>query len=661
MPIPTITLDPLTLDNIVNATESGAPVVLSGRTTDAADGSGVQIYVDGVGYINTTVSGDAYSVNLTPLQVATLPDGEISTMYHVLDGFNGWSAMEHGSFVLDRTLPVATGAVVDGVRLDVTYSETLDAAHTADASDFTVTVDGNPVAIDRVSVVGNQVRIDLQDAVLSGQDVSVSYVDQAGDTSNATQDVAGNDANSLLSLPVTNNTLVPDTTAPVFTSASITGATLTLLYDEDLNTNTVDANAFAVEVDGVPVDIAGVSGAFPHNALEITLVNAVLPGQTVTVAYTDPTVADDPDAVEDAAGNDAASFAAVSVANDTPDVTPPSFMSATVNGAVLTMTYSEALDAAHPPVGGNFLVSVGGASNFVAVDSVQIVGSTVELTLHEAVQAGQGVGVSYIDPSNVDDANAIQDLAGNDAATISMTMATNITPATPPSGGGSPVPPVLGPTTDGPDLVTGTAAADTISGGLGADTMGGGLGDDVLYGNQGADILFGNQGNDMLYGGKDDDAIYGGRDDDYIEGNLGDDYVEGNLGNDLILGNQGDDTVNGNQGNDTVHGGQGNDLVHGGQGDDLVFGDLGDDEIWGGLGNDTLIGGEGADTFAFGLGSGLDVVADFNAADGDRLDFQGQAYVVQDVGGSAVFSLAGGGTVVLTGVSAGSLDAGAFV
>ncbi|WP_182422141.1 Ig-like domain-containing protein [Aureimonas sp. ME7] len=195
----------------------------------------------------------------------------------------------------------------------------------------------------------------------------------------------------------------------------------------------------------------------------------------------------------------------------------------------------------------------------------------------------------------------------------------------------------------------------------GADTITAGEGNDVVFGNQGADVLYGNQGNDTLYGGKDDDFVYGGKDDDYVEGNLGNDYVEGNLGNDLVLGNQGNDTINGNQGNDTVHGGQGDDLVHGGQGDDLVFGDKGNDQVWGGLGNDTLSGGEGSDTFRFAAESGQDIIVDFNATEGDRLDFQGQTYVVQDVDGSATFTLSDGGVVVLTGVSAASLDAGMFI
>ncbi|WP_010109464.1 SwmB domain-containing protein, partial [Verminephrobacter aporrectodeae] len=56
----------------------------------------------------------------------------------------------------------------------------------------------------------------------------------------------------------------------------------------------------------------------------LTLTTAVTHGQTVTVAYADPTTDNDANAIQDAAGNDAASFAATAVVNNTPapDTTP---------------------------------------------------------------------------------------------------------------------------------------------------------------------------------------------------------------------------------------------------------------------------------------------------------------------------------------------------
>ncbi|WP_416358150.1 calcium-binding protein [Aureimonas phyllosphaerae] len=189
----------------------------------------------------------------------------------------------------------------------------------------------------------------------------------------------------------------------------------------------------------------------------------------------------------------------------------------------------------------------------------------------------------------------------------------------------------------GDDMILGAGGDDRLIGGSGNDLVSGGQGDDVITGNQGVDNLNGNEGSDLVRGGRGDDIVQGGRDADEVYGDNGNDFVNGNMGN------------------DTVYGGDGADEVRGGQGDDFVFGDLGNDQIWGDLGNDTLLGGGGADTFRFAANSGNDIIVDFNQAEGDRLDFQGQTFTVSEVNGSTVFDLSGGGTIVLQGVTPANL------
>ncbi|MBB3938255.1 calcium-binding protein [Aureimonas phyllosphaerae] len=196
----------------------------------------------------------------------------------------------------------------------------------------------------------------------------------------------------------------------------------------------------------------------------------------------------------------------------------------------------------------------------------------------------------------------------------------------------------------GPSEIFGTEAADYLVGrdGQTDDRITGNGGDDQIFGNQGNDVLFGNMGRDNVYGGRGVDAVYGGKDDDQVFGDLDNDRVYGDLGN------------------DTIRGGQGDDEVRGGRDNDMVMGDRGNDQVWGDLGNDTLSGGAGADTFRFVANSGNDIIIDFNRAEGDRLELGGQTYSASDVNGSAVLTLSGGGTIVLTGISSASLDAGAF-
>ena len=109
---------------------------------------------------------------------------------------------------------------------------------------------------------------------------------------------------------------VRDRVVPALASASVDGTILTLTYNEALDAESQPAaEAFAVTVDGNARTVDAV--AFSGSAVELTLASAVTSGETVTVGYTVPTGADAAP-LQDAAGNDAASFAGESVSNDTP-------------------------------------------------------------------------------------------------------------------------------------------------------------------------------------------------------------------------------------------------------------------------------------------------------------------------------------------------------
>lgn len=79
----------------------------------------------------------------------------------------------------------------------------------------------------------------------------------------------------------------------------------------------------------------------------------------------------------------------------------------------------------------------------------------------------------------------------------------------------------------------------------------------------------------------------------------------------------------GGAGNDILFGQGGNDLLDGGKGNDILLGGTGNDTLIGGQGNDILIGGSGADTFVWKAGdTGNDVIKDFKASEGDRIDLR---------------------------------------
>jgi len=249
---------------------------------------------------------------------------------------------------------------------------------------------------------------------------------------------------------------------------------------------------------------------------------------------------------------------------------------------------------------------------------------------------------------------------------------------------------------EGDDELLGSAGA-SLMGGSGNDLLividgahaAGGDGADMLYGGSGTTIL-GERGDDTLFvvsssqiaiGGEGTDtAIFtdardvigelGGIDVERIEMADGDDVFDvgssaGTVGVN-VHGGTGDDTLAGRGGNDTLSGGIGDDAVMGGDGNDTLFGGDGDDRIQGGAGNDILSGGANADIFEITSGGGHDTISGFqngiDMIDASALGIGlGSIGAINVSGGALVWFGIGGPSVLLSGVSAGSLDAGDFL
>lgn len=215
--------------------------------------------------------------------------------------------------------------------------------------------------------------------------------------------------------------LVFDILAPVFQSAATTtdGAKIILTYNEALAgggvDNTPPAPSFEVTEGGsdVQVDNVAISGS----TVELTMDSTLQPGTAITVEYDAP----NNNAIQDAAGNESASFSATSVTNNT---TAPVFQSAATNtdGTKVILTYNAALSSTTAATSA-FAVVVN--SSAATVSSVAVSGSTVELTMGTAITSGQTATVAYTDPSGSDDSNAVQGATGIDCASFTATSVTN--------------------------------------------------------------------------------------------------------------------------------------------------------------------------------------------------------------------------------------------
>ena len=162
---------------------------------------------------------------------------------------------------------LASGEVgADGDTLTLTFNEDLDIGpgKRPPADAFIVKADGDEVAVQAVELLVDLDHFLLTlptDAIGARQIVTVSYA--VPTTGTVIEDLAGNDAVAFTDKPVTNNSMVVNTTPPVLTGAEVgaDGDTLTLTFNEDLDIGPdkrPPADAFTVKADGVEVTVEAV-------------------------------------------------------------------------------------------------------------------------------------------------------------------------------------------------------------------------------------------------------------------------------------------------------------------------------------------------------------------------------------------------------------------
>ena len=98
------------------------------------------------------------------------------------------------------------------------------------------------------------------------------------------------------------------------------------------------------------------------------------------------------------------------------DLAPPSLTSAVVlaDGNTIQLAFSEDLQSANLPPAAAFTVTAGGSAVTVTGVAAESTADVLQITISPPIGQGQTVVVAYEDPTAVDDANAIQDAAGND-------------------------------------------------------------------------------------------------------------------------------------------------------------------------------------------------------------------------------------------------------
>ena len=164
----------------------------------------------------------------------------------------------------------------------------------------TVTLSGTP------TISGKTVVLTLGTAAAATDSVTVNYTKPTSGSANKLVDQFGNEVAAL------TISYVPDTTPPTLSSAAVntTGTFVQLAFSENMDpSNLPPTSTVTVTAVGSAFTVSGVVGDTTEaDEIRVTVSPVIRQGQTVVVAYTDPTTGNDTNALQDTAGNDAASF-----------------------------------------------------------------------------------------------------------------------------------------------------------------------------------------------------------------------------------------------------------------------------------------------------------------------------------------------------------------
>ena len=222
---------------------------------------------------------DVWTATLTPADLGRRTLGCDNSASNFQDRCSTSTVLSDDDFTHDSTDYTVTALTLRGRRLTLTVDEDITTATNA----LSLDVDDTILSLANANQTSNRTRTWTSSGLSLTEDTAVS-----------------------VSLSATS-----DTTAPVLTSATVSesGEIIALVFTEvvEQQNSGPPASAFAVTVGGSAVTVTGL---LPSNVGEglLAVTPPIRQGQAVVVTYTDPTTGDDANAIQDDAGNDAASF-----------------------------------------------------------------------------------------------------------------------------------------------------------------------------------------------------------------------------------------------------------------------------------------------------------------------------------------------------------------
>ncbi|HDP6911148.1 BapA-related adhesin SiiEA [Escherichia coli] len=309
---PTLAINTIATDDILNAAEAGNPLTISGSSTAEA-GQTVTVTLNGVTYIGTVQADGSWSVSVPTADLSNLTASQYTVSASVNDKAGNPATATHG-LAVDLTVPVLTintisgddiiNAAEHGQALVISGSSTGGEAGdvitvTLNSKTYTTTLDAS----------GNwSVGVPLSDVTALGsgpQNITATITDAAGNSDDASRTVTVNltaptiGINTIADDDVINATekgadlqITGTSNQPVGTTITVTlnGQNYTATTDSSGNWSaTVPASAVSAlgeanyTVTANVTDTAGNSNSASHNVL----VNSALPAVTINAVATD--------------------------------------------------------------------------------------------------------------------------------------------------------------------------------------------------------------------------------------------------------------------------------------------------------------------------------------------------------------------------------------
>ncbi len=309
---PTLAINTIATDDILNAAEAGNPLTISGSSTAEA-GQTVTVTLNGVTYSGTVQADGSWSVSVPTADLSNLTASQYTVSASISDKAGNPATATHG-LAVDLTVPVLTINTVSGDDIinAAEHGQALVISGSSaggEAGDvITVTLNSKTYTT-TLDASGNwSVGVPLSDVTALGsgpQTITATITDAAGNSDDASRTVTVNltaptiGINTIASDDVINATEKGADLQITGTSNQPAGTTITVTLNGQNYTATTDASgnwsatvpASAVSALGEAnytvtanvTDTAGNSNSASHNVL----VNSALPAVTINAVATD--------------------------------------------------------------------------------------------------------------------------------------------------------------------------------------------------------------------------------------------------------------------------------------------------------------------------------------------------------------------------------------